>query len=543
MRIVKPPLEPLGLAGTSVLSNIRPLPSVLPAGFTLTNIRPLQNFPGNALFSPRHGESRTGGEKDRPDRFLRLRESLATKRQAEPWVRFGYPQIRYDRLGLKGEFAGRMMDRALPPHGVTMDADDPIIGPYIRELEDATAEIKKSSGGQRLKLPEYRALLRTIILKCFTIARDMTMIIGRERHDLVRKKLNLQLNQRYSAQRLLSLPVSVLADELIENKHSYRQMQPLMWAEGLMLLALNPELTDAIIASPLKSEQSARDWALHFAEKEEAKADKRAQARAKRTNRQKHIDYMRRSIASEALPHKTVGLVARGVAVLTPDEISLLVSRRNCNHSFSMEQMDAIFQRVIGKMDEKAQNYFLAGLHNLVKVIADYDDAYRTDHAEEDSFITSDAVVAAAQTAVKRDIRNKKAFEPFTEWIHDSDGAERRRYRINAQQGDAGQRNDPVLSLLDVIDMKKHFGKLPIDEAIAFAEERGLKNEIRENLRDASSRAVRAIADYRRQMSEKPPLRRHTLDGDSMYNLFAKMRYAFKVFPHLYPEIWERVTS
>jgi hypothetical protein len=245
-----------------------------------------------------------------------------------------------------------------------------------------------------------------------------------------------------------------------------------------------------------------------------------------------------RSVLSSEIKHMgIVGLVAGGLAHISSHEINLPVSHETRHNKLSQEQMTAVFRKLIKSMKKKRQDYFIRGLHKLVRIITEYDENYRKEHGEGDWFIASDAVMLAAKMAVKNDIRIYKEFEPFTKWIEDEEGA--RRYRINVSQGGGRQRYEPVLSLLDVIERRKYFGRYSVDEAVVFAEEHGLGDDIRRGLVEAAANGLRAAANCR-QKKLSLPFRRYMQDADSMYLLFAKLRYAFRVFPYLYPDIWER---
>lgn len=314
-----------------------------------------------------------------------------------------------DMVVIRGQVE-ETMNRPASDRGMleeVFNEEDEILGPYIKQLKEVFGEAGTTSDHllhKKTKLPsgEYRKILQA----CFSVARDMVLVIGAENYDKVRMKIGRSLFQRYFAEELIRTPSHELAAmEHVENSKGFWNQLPRVWVEELMILSRNPELVQQISEAHGKSEKMNVRGHIEAFNKQKGK---------QKLKRQKLLqsDYFRQNIKKEDFTDLNFACEVLDANLQRYVPMVLYKERRDPESVRELESfLDGFFH---GLPVERAKH----ALTNFCSVLSNCDEAFRSSHRDAVSIkscLVSDTALASARASLKDAIRMENDFVPVRE--------------------------------------------------------------------------------------------------------------------------------
>lgn len=409
-----------------------------------------------------------------------------------------------------------------------LDRDDKIIGPYIQELEEVTGLAGKTTEGltwRNCKIKKSKDRER-ILQTCFSIGRDMVFIIGEDKYDQIRKRVDLVTFQTIDSDTLLSTSAALAAVKYRENNiKGYWNSLPRVWIEELMILVKNPDLAEDLANTDLKYKvKGIRD----FAKLCEVKVKEKEKPFAERLTEK---EYLLRNITPEELPEKTIKDVLDGLTNFRFLEGPSYSERASKQGIERLQTIIRIYFYISKDAKPSSQNMrSRLSLEKLVSVILNYQKSYKQgDPAliKKQSSLADKNVFDSASIAIREGILLAEKFEPKS---------------IQDEQSDLFIKIEPTKISGHWMPTVKIFNpdtKILILDGV---ERENLDISLREkNLEQLKQE----IENLFRQTEADVSKRKNSVviwnDPDGLYNIYAKIRYAWQILPKLYPEVYEKI--
>ena len=167
-----------------------------------------------------------------------------------------------------------------------VDSAHPILGHYVAKMEETAREAGLED--TRLLTRETHAVegaeqIKLILGTCLSVARDMMLLIGPDKYEILRQRMGRAYMRYLAADDLLTGSVDELAEQIMTtHAKGYWNALPRVWVEELMLLAVNPAIVQRMIdyrntdREPVRRHSLDR-WLTMFARQDLAAAASSAQ--------------------------------------------------------------------------------------------------------------------------------------------------------------------------------------------------------------------------------------------------------------------------
>ena len=285
------------------------------------------------------------------------------------------------------------------------DENDEIIGPYVSQLEDVFSRAGTSSdnlvhGNYVLESGKYDEVLQA----CFSVARDMILIIGSEKYDEVRAKIDRSLFRRYSAEEIMSTASHSLAvNERRGNPNGFWNQLPRVWAEDLMILARNPEIVQRICEyKGSTKDKGVRDLITRF--------NKQTAQRKKEKGKMTQVEYFQANIKEEDFTDRNCAfeMLERRHNTYVPSIAYSPHYERD-----EIEEMRAFRRHFFEGFDEKRG---LRAITNFCAVLSNYDESFRDAHPKavlKKSVIVGKNTLNSARVGLKEWLKSFDRIKPI----------------------------------------------------------------------------------------------------------------------------------
>ncbi len=419
-----------------------------------------------------------------------------------------------DLVEIRGQVESRVNNKTSERGALenVFDSNDEIIGQYISQLEDAFARLGTSSdnllhNNSSLKSKRHAEVLQV----CFSVARDMILVIGPEKYNEVRLKIGLVLFQKYSAEEVISSASNVLAqNEQNNNPRGFWNQLPRVWVEELMILAKNPEIVQQICDyKGYTHKKSVRKHIDFF--------NKQKEGKKKLKKKMTQVEYFEANVKDNDFTDPTCAFTM----LERQQDIKLPLIQYSKNYSsFEIADMQQLRRQFFSGFNKERA---LRAIRNFCAVLSNYDEAFRECHNNavlKKSSVASQSTLNSARAALKDSVRllKEKKIEP----IRQNDSSLTFVVKADFGNGD-GEPYVDVFANKPPRIISKNVNSDDISETFS-----GI-----EGLRDKIGMVLQMFKDMESRIEES----KNTLSEKQLYADYAVIKYCISVYKSLYADI------